>query len=491
MSVKAKKKKLKKVGIFFAILLVLSLVTFDIFLLYTDILPLKYLIIYLSVSTLLVFLFTRVLLLRKFKIWIKCVVMFLSLIFILIFTIGCIYINKTYDFLGKISSRGEMTEKYYVMINTNSNYDNIKDLEGKVVGSFNENVEIYNEAIKKYNKKVSSELKEYDSVNGMVNDLLDNNIDAIILSGTHKETIDMDVPTFKDNTKVIYTIEIKNKNLVKIKKADLDVTKKPFTIYISGIDSYGDILSRSRSDVNMLATINPKTHEILLVSIPRDYYVQLHGISGGYDKLTHAGFFGVDMSINTIQDFMGINIDSYIKVNFSTLIGIVDTIGGVDVYSDAAFIPWTNQKIYINKGNIHMNGEMALAFARERHAYIEGDRHRVQNQQDVLIAIVKKMTSSTALLRKYTELLDKMSSSFETNIQPDDITSLIKHQLDKMPSWTIKSYNVNGFDDSKYTYSYGSQELYVMQPDQTTIDIAKGYINGMKEGKTFAELGIE
>ena len=197
------------------------------------------------------------------------------------------------------------------------------------------------------------------------------------------------------------------------------------------------------------------------------------------------------MSVNTIQDFLGINIDYYVRVNFSTLIDVVDIIGGIDVYSDKGFIPWTNTKLYIPEGNVHMNGAMALAFARERYTYQEGDRHRVQNQQDVITAIIKKVTSSTTILTKYTTLLNELSNSFETNIKTSTITTLMKHQLDKMPSWTIKNYSLNGSDSYDYTYSAGMQKLYVMIPDKETVAKAKEYIDGMENGKTLKELGLE
>ena len=197
------------------------------------------------------------------------------------------------------------------------------------------------------------------------------------------------------------------------------------------------------------------------------------------------------MSVNTIQDFLDINIDYYVRVNFSTLVNVVDVIGGIDIYSDKGFTPWTNKGLYIPEGNVHMNGAMALAFARERYTYQEGDRHRVQNQQDVITAIIKKVTSSTTILTKYTTLLDELSNSFETNIKTSTITTLMKHQLDKMPSWTIKNYSLNGSDSYDYTYSAGMQKLYVMIPDKETVAKAKEYIDGMENGKTLKELGLE
>ena len=273
---------------------------------------------------------------------------------------------------------------------------------------------------------------------------------------------------------------------------DIDISTQPFTVFISGIDSYGDIssMTRGRSDVNMLATINPNTHEILLTSIPRDYYVQLHGTTGTRDKLTHAGIYGIQMSMQTLEDLLGIEINYYVKVNFSTVTKLVDTIGGIDVYSDQSIRPWTNPKITIPKGNVHMDGAMALAFARERKSYSTGDRHRVQNQQDVISAIIKKVSSSSVILTKYSEILSDLADCLSTNIGKDEISSLVKLQLDEMPSWQIGQYSLNGSDAHDYTYSMGQQVLYVMEPNLETVQTASDNIKGIIEGKPLSELTL-
>lgn len=353
-------------------------------------------------------------------------------------------------------------------------------------------MDIYNKAIEELNKLVSINIVESDSVQTMGENLMANKVDSILLSSVHKTTLDEDLEGFRDSVKVLKTLKVKVKTESGgITHPDIDISEHPFVVFISGSDSYGNIAARSRSDVNMIATVNPNTHEVLLTSIPRDYYVQLHNTTGYKDKLTHAGMYGVNMSINTISDFMGIDIDYYFKVNFSTLVKLIDAIGGVDVYSDKQFVPWTNRRLVIKKGVNHMNGEMAIAFARERKTYLEGDRHRIQNQQDVLSAIVKKVSNSTVLINKYSTILNSISSTFDTNVDGKDIQKFAKLQIDEMPSWTIKNYNLNGSDSSDYTYSCGKQKLYVMIPDDETVTTASKYINGMKEGKTFAELGIE
>ncbi len=490
-----KRKKVKeiinKISVIFGFIFLISFGLFNAMVLYLDILPAKYLIVYLIVMGLIGFILFLFLFVKKFKKGIKIFSIILSFILSIIFGIGSFYINRTYDFMGKVGSKDKMTEEYYIIVNKDSKIKKIEDLKGKYIGVFDEGIEIYEKAKEELINKTSAKLIENDSIEQMAKSILNKKVDAIMMSATHKITIEDEIESFSSSTKIIATLRIEVENTDKVEASDLKIAKDVFTIYISGNDSYGDLLARGRSDVNMLATVNPKTHEILLVSIPRDYYVQLSGTTGYKDKLTHAGMYGVNMSILTLEDLLDIDIDYYIKVNFSTLIGVVDKIGGIDVYSDASFIPWTDGSVTIKKGTMHMDGKTALAFARERHAYLEGDRHRVQNQQDVLMAIIEKMTNSTTLLTKYTSILDYLSNSFETNISTKDLTSLIKMQIDKMPSWTFKSYNLNGSDSSNYTYSFGKQLLYVMEPDYTTVKTASNYINSMKDQESFEEIGIK
>lgn len=491
MGKKKKKKILNIIGIFISIILILSVGIGTFAVIYINILPLLYLTLFIGLTLFITVLFCNILIKKKFKIWLKIIVMILSVVIIIIALVGTFYVNRTYHFMDSIKSKNTVTENYYVVINKDSKITNISGLKSKDVGTYKENITLYDTAINDFKKLVNAKLVEYDAVDKMARSLMNNEVEAIIISAAHKDTIDTDLEGFLDSTKILYTVEIEVEVENKVEHVDINVTEVPFTIYLSGVDAYGSVSARGRSDVNMLITINPNTYEILLTSIPRDYFVQLHGTTGYKDKLTHAGFYGVDMSINTIQDFLGVNIDYYVKVNFSTLTSVIDIIGGVDVYSDKSFRPWTNQAIYINKGMIHMDGAMALAFARERMTYVEGDRHRVQNQQDVITAIINKMTSSTDLLTKYTSLLDSVSNSLDTNIDMNNVTSLIKLQLNKMPSWNIKKYSLNGTDYSAYTHTFGQQLLYVMQPIQSTIDTAKSYINSMIDGKSLSELGLE
>lgn len=251
-----------------------------------------------------------------------------------------------------------------------------------------------------------------------------------------------------------------------------------FIFYISGIDQFGNVNSvRGRSDVNQLAVVNMKTNHVLLVNTPRDYYVQLAGTTGLKDKLTHAGFYGINKSVATLENLYEIDIDYYIRVNFDTLIKVVDEVGGIDVYSEIAFTPWTNKNIQINAGWNHLDGAGALAFSRERKSYLGGDRHRGTNQQQVITAIINKVTDSKTLIANFNDILKTLAGSFQTNMPMNDITGIIKRQINDMPRWTIESMAVNGTDSRNYTYSMGADTLlYVMEPDINSLNNAKDKI---------------
>ena len=488
---KALKKPINIIGLILGILFLISTLLIFGIVTYINILPAKFYTIFAVVFGLFILLVSFMLINVKVKKGIKKTFMGIGLITTIICTIASYYAFQTFGFLQKITNADMSTkEKYYVMVKSDSKYENLSDIKGFSLGTFNENTNIYKDALGKLNKKVEVTLVETESSIETIEWLLNDEVSAILLSNLHKEQYEEEHEKLDDKVKILETIEVKSNHseteVVAIKPVSDDV----MTIYISGIDTYGTINLRSRSDVNMLATINTKNHEILLTSIPRDYYVQLHDKPGYKDKLTHAGIYGVNTSIQTIQDFMGIEINYYVRVNFSTLEQVVNAIGGIDVYSDKSFVPYTNRSLYIKQGMVHMDGKTALAFARERYAYESGDRHRVQNQQDVLKAIINKATSDPSILTKYTTLLNSISGYFQTNVDMTEISEIVKIQLDKMPSWTIKQYSLDGTGSKQPTYSMGNTPLYVMMPNEETIVLGSKYINGMTKGKTFAELGL-
>ena len=252
----------------------------------------------------------------------------------------------------------------------------------------------------------------------------------------------------------------------------IDVTQQPFNIYISGIDVYGEITTESRSDVNLIVTVNPMTHKILITTTPRDYYVTIPGVSGDYrDKLTHAGIYGIDTSIATLENLYSTEIPFYGRVNFSSVIDIVDAMGGIDVESEVAF---TTSKaagtvVEIKEGMNHLNGKEALAFVRERKAFLDGDHQRGRNQQALLTALIKKAMSPMILLQA-SEMIDSVVGNAETNMSEQQMKSLIKMQLNDLEGWEIESVAATGDDSGKqYCYSYSGGPLYVCVPDTENV----------------------
>lgn len=475
---KNRKKQNKKITmvsrVIFGILFLLSIVFFGIVFL-VKIIPLKYLLFVICVYGLYLLISFICQCSINIKIKIKYFFDFISCIFIVILCIGLFYMYKTINFMDIIKSKGYEFENYYVVV-LKDKYDSIYDIDNKYIGIYSGS-ENYDSALDKLSKKIDFKKEKYNNFEIASKSLLDGDVSALFISQIDKELADEQVSDFMISVEIIDVISIKVKSEVVVK--DVDVTKQPFNIYISGIDIYGDISSVSRSDVNMIATINPNNHKILLTSIPRDYYVRLHGTTGYKDKLTHAGIYGIDMSISTIEDLLDIDINYYVRVNFTTLISMVDSIGGIDVYSDLSFNAYTNSKCKYVLGTNHLDGKCALAFARERYAYKEGDRHRVLNQQAVIIAILNKALSSKTFITKYTSILSTLGNSFQTNIPQDNIYSLVNMQLDKMPKWNINTYSLDGTNSRNYTYSYASSKLYVMEPDYDTVEKAKELINDL------------
>lgn len=255
-------------------------------------------------------------------------------------------------------------------------------------------------------------------------------------------------------------------------------TTKPFNIYITGIDTYGSINKSGRSDENMIASINPKTRKILLTSIPRDYEIRLKKHRNAVDKLTHTGFYGVDDSICAIEDLIGIKINYYIKVNFSTVEKFIDAIDGITVYSDYSFSTKNyghNEKIVsIKKGKNKLNGAEALSFSRERHSFKDGDNQRIKNQQKVLEEILKRGLKNRKILIKYTKVLDSLQPYFKTNLSSKELSNLIRLQLKyslEGKGWTIEENSIEGFNAVKNTYSVSN--TYVMTQNKKSINSAK------------------
>ena len=264
------------------------------------------------------------------------------------------------------------------------------------------------------------------------------------------------------------------------------ITKEPFVLYLSGVDNRGELTEKARSDVNILAVVNPTTKRVALINTPRDYYVDLAG-TDSKDKLTHAGLYGVETSMATLGNLYGIQVDHYIRIDFSGFISIIDAVGGVDVYSDQAFTSVGSPGYYdpttIAEGWNHLVGKSALAFARERHAFASGDIQRGINQMKVIDAMANKLKSPTVLM-SFSKLMDAVSDCFVTSLSQEQISALVRMQLGDLASWDIESCSVTGSSGkSSQCYSAKGQSLYVMKPDESSVSKAKELIASVLGGE--------
>ena len=472
---KVNKKEQVKIVPFFKylafILIFITIITLGLFK-FIDVLPGEYFFI-LCVLLGIVTLGLSLLILTKHGPKKRAIGTFLSLIYLVFLILVIVYELNTIGFLKKLGFKNYKTENYSILVLNDSKYEKIEDLEKKNIGSLEFNTDGLKESKEKVEKKISVNFKTYNDISELKKDFEKNKVEAILIENSILAILTEDDGEFASSYKVIYdfSVDVETKDIAK----KVDITKDTFSIYVSGIDTYGAVSSVSRSDVNMVITVNPETNKILITSIPRDYYVPLAG-KDGKDKLTHAGIYGVETSVKTIENLLDTKINYYIKVNFTSLIKVVDALGGVKVYSKYNF---TSMDGYTYKqGYNNVNGEKALSFVRERKAFNGGDRVRVENQAAMIKALVEKATSPS-IITKYTSLLKTLEKLFVTNLNMEDITEFIKKQIDDMKSWEVESQSLNGKDDYQYTYSYKGQKLYVMTPDNETVINAHNKIEEM------------
>lgn len=389
---------------------------------------------------------------------------FLSLLYLIFLVLSIVYELNTIDFLKKLGFKNYKTENYSVLVLKDSNYQDLDDLNQKKIGSLSFATTGLKDSKSKLEKKIDPDFQVYDDVGKLKDEFLDKKTDAILIENSILSIMTEDDTLFGTSYRVIYdfSVDVETQDITK----NVDITKDSFNIYVSGIDTYGAVSSVSRSDVNMVISVNPKTHQILITSIPRDYYVNLAG-KNGKDKLTHAGIYGVETSVGTVEELLNIKINYYVKVNFSSVIKVVDALGGVKVYSNYKFTSRDGYSYQV--GYNTLNGEKALSFVRERKAFNGGDRIRVENQAALIKALIDK-ACNPSIITKYNSLLKSLNNLFVTNLNMEDITEFIKKQIDdNVPSWEVSNYTLDGKDDYQYTYSYRSSKLYVMMPDEETV----------------------
>ncbi|QIK56972.1 LCP family protein [Erysipelothrix sp. HDW6A] len=393
------------------------------------------------------------------------------------------YVMQGGDLLSKLTGANKDTHVISMVVKADSPYEKFNDIKDL---SFGANTTMDSEGITsakeliQEKKNATPTVVDYSSYGTLGTDLLEGKIEVILLSEAHRGLMNEFNPGFDEQTKVIDYVSYDEE--VAIDKPEVNVLEDTFSVFITGIDTYGPVSTVSRSDVNMIMTVNPKTHQILLTSIPRDYHVKL-GTKGAMDKLTHAGIYGVGESVKTLENLFGINIDYYLKVNFTSVQDIVNALGGVDVYSKYTFTS-LHGNYNFTKGMNHINGSQALGFVRERYSLPGGDNDRVTNQQELIKGILNK-AMSPAILTNYSSILKSVGNSMQMSIPQEDFTKLIRNQLDSNDSWEILQYQVYGTGASSgSTYSMPGHNVYVMNPNKESVDKGSRLINVMESGKS-------
>ena len=415
-----------------------------------------------------------------------------SLIMVCVLTLGTYNIAEANNMLSLITGGNTRVDKMAVAVRAEDSAETIEDTVSYNFGvQFQQGGDNIQTAVTNLQEELGTTLSitECDSVQDQAQMLVDGEIDAIIYNEAYTELMNDAVEGFSNNTRIIYEMAIETE--LNLGGSDASLTSKPFTVYISGIDTYGEVTETSRSDVNIIAVVNPTTHQILLVTTPRDSYVPLYGPGveqGAMDKLTHAGVYGIDTSMETLGELYGTDINYYVRLNFTSLIDIVDILGGVDVDSEYAFTTGDESGciVEVHEGLNHFNGEQALAFSRERHNLEDGDNQRGKNQQAVITGMLKKVISPTMLLKAPT-IMNQVSKDVEMNVTQAQLNALIKNQLRTNAKWTIQSVALSGEGGEDYCYSAPSQQLYVMYPDQTSLGEIIDLTNIVEEGGTLPE----
>lgn len=476
-------------GVFCLILQTIFSLAFMVVVLFLDMLPMRYLAM---IALILFFLWCITLNSQVARRKRGTIGKVFSLFVVCFLSIGTYYIAKTNDVIGMITGGSFRVDNMVVAVLADDPAEGIEDAADYTFGiQLERGAENMQAAITDIQDELGSDINtvEYDSIQEQAQALHDGEVDAIIYNEAYTDILEEGFEGYKDSVKIIYTHEIRVEMNFGGNASDDSLTKEPFTVYISGIDVYGDVSQTSRSDVNIIAVVNPNTNQILLVTTPRDYYVEIPGISKGQeDKLTHAGIYGIDASMATLGALYETDINYYVRLNFTSLIEIVDILGGVDVYSDMSFSTgWeSGYEMDVQEGWNHFNGEQALAFSRERKNLPDGDNQRGIHQQAVITAMLKKVLSPTMLL-KANSILNQVSQDVETNVSQAQLNALIKYQLGHNAKWSIRSVAATGSPSREYCYSSGDTSLYVTIPDYDVVHDIIDLVNVVEEGGTLEE----
>ena len=484
-------KVLRGIGIVLSILLVVA----SFYLLYQlikiNVLPTKLLFLITIIFVLLDAIFALLLCYYTRAIVSKIICVVITLVLIFGSCMSGYYISKTGSLLTNITNVTKHAKNTMsVVVKQSSDIKNKSQLNGLSVGTLRS---IGTQGSSKVLKELSKDgivmnQNEFDSLSAMLEAFYNGEVDSIIINeSSRSQILDMEsYADFDNNTRVVYQTSYKVENTDKA-NAVSDITSKPFNVLISGSDTRGGFDENGRSDVIMVATVNPKTSTVLLTSVPRDFYVTTACdaadgcMQGALDKITHTGIHGTNTTKRTVEQLLGIEINYTFKVGFDTVTDLVDALGGVDV-TVAPGYAYSNSAITIHEGVNHLNGTQALEYARERYAYTEGDRQRTKNQQQVLMGIVNEATKPS-VITKYASIMDAMANTFSTTMSNEEISDLIKYQINNNPKWKMEQYMVDGTGDTLMCAELGDAAS-VMVPDQSTVKLAKDKINAVLAGKS-------
>lgn len=422
-------------------------------------------------------------LVMKTRYALKITGLLISLIMILLMIFALFYLVRVTTTLSNVSDKTTQTSRIVVAVRADDDAEELADTSGYRYG-----VPVYGTQpeIKATMQEIRDTLQrviDTEDYNRPVDEaqaLIDGDIDAAVYNNAYTDIFEESIDGYSEKVKIIY--EYNYDTTIVTEGTDVN---NSFNIYISGIDVYGPITTNSRSDVNIIMTVNPDTHTILLTTTPRDYYVTIPGISGDMrDKLTHAGIYGISASMDTLENLYGITLNDYIRINFTSLVSLVDALGGVDVNSEYAF---STENYSFSQGINHMDGDQALEFSRERYSFADGDNQRGKNQQAVLEAIIEKLQTSE-ILSHASDILEVADECMQTSLTKRDITTMLRKQIADNAHWTVLKQAAVGTGDSQPTYSGGEGEYrYVMWPDDDSVYQLSTNIDNIMKGKDFID----
>lgn len=404
-------------------------------------------------------------------------------VFTLIGAITLFFFKSTIDVTGKLNQTASFSEvEMSVVVPADSQVSDLAQL-AEIEAPLNRdrsNIEALVNQVQA-EKGVNLNLKEVESYSAAYDNLLSGASPAMVLNSAYTSLLE---EGYASKIKTIYTYKVTKAIETPAKTAEVN-NGDVFNVYVSGIDTYGPISSVSRSDVNIIMTVNQKTHKILLTTTPRDSYVQIpNGGMDQFDKLTHAGIYGVETSIKTLENLYGIKLDYYARINFTSFMSLIDLVGGVEVYNDQAFTSWTNSKYSFPVGNITLNSEQALAFVRERYSLANGDNDRGKNQEKVIAAVINKLASVNSL-SNFSTIINSLSGSVQTDMPLSTMMSLANAQLASGQGYEVISQALTGTGSTGQLKSYAmpNASLYMMSVDENSLASVKQAMQDVMEGR--------